>query len=181
MQPLYDVPQWFVLRDLKRSNAKAPAYKVLPELGFETFTPMQWVVKDNPKGGKTRRHLPFIPSLLFARSLKSDLDAVVDRTETLQYRFVKGAPQNTPMTVPADEMDRFIRAVTSSHDCTFYTPEEVTPDMIGRRVMIVGGPMDGLTGHLLKKRGSKKKRLILQLRDAIAASVEVAPEYIRIL
>lgn len=34
--------QWFVMRDLKRSNAKLPAYKLLREEQFEVFVPMKW-------------------------------------------------------------------------------------------------------------------------------------------
>ena len=33
---------WFVMRDLKRPNAKLPAYKFLAEQGLEVFTPMTW-------------------------------------------------------------------------------------------------------------------------------------------
>ena len=35
-------PQWFVMRDLKRGNAKQPAYKLLDELKIRFFTPMVW-------------------------------------------------------------------------------------------------------------------------------------------
>ena len=33
---------WYVMRDLKRSNAKLPAYKQLSDEHIEVFTPMQW-------------------------------------------------------------------------------------------------------------------------------------------
>lgn len=33
---------WFVMRDLKRPNAKEPAYKQLGELSIEVFTPLRW-------------------------------------------------------------------------------------------------------------------------------------------
>lgn len=165
--------QWFVLRDLKRPNSKTPAYKVLPELGFEVFTPMHWVVKDNHKGGKTRLYIPFIAGLLFANSVKSQLDEVIDKTETLQYRFVKGAAQNTPMVVPTQEMANFINAVTESQNCTYYSPEEITPDMFGKKVRVVGGFLDGTVGYLMKRQGSKKKRLLLTIKDTLVASVEI--------
>lgn len=35
---------WFVLRDLKRSNARHPAYRQLAEMGLRVFTPMHEVV-----------------------------------------------------------------------------------------------------------------------------------------
>ncbi len=171
--------QWFVLRDLKRRNSKNPAYKVLPELGFKVFTPMRWVLKDNPKGGKTRLYLPYIPSLLFVKSLKPELDKIVETTETLQYQYVKGAPKNTPMVVPMEEMMRFINAVTSAQSCIYYSPDEIGPEMIGKDVRIKGGPLDGCIGRLLKMRGSKKKRLIVELKGFIVAAVEVEPEYIQ--
>lgn len=173
--------QWFVLRDLKRPNSNTPAYKVLPEMGIEVFTPMHWVLKENQKGVKKRQYLPYIPSLLFALSTKSVLDRIVAKTETLQYQFVKGAPQNTPMVVPEDEMSRFIRATSSGGDCLYFTPEEIRPDMIGRNVIIKGGPLDGSQGRLLKITGTRKKRLIVGLRGFIVAAVEVAPEYIQLL
>lgn len=172
-------PQWFVLRDLKRPNSKNPAYKVLPAMGFETFTPMHWVLRNDASGGKRRLYLPFIPSMLFAKSVRSRLDGVVESTGTLQYRFVKGAAWNTPMTVPVEEMERFMRAVNSTLDCIYYTPTEITPDMLGREVMIVGGALDGTTGRLLKRKGSKRKRLVISLRDMLVASVEVEPDYIQ--
>lgn len=176
----YSEIRWFVLRDLKRSNAKNPAFKYLPSLGIEIFTPMHWVVRDTPGGGTARLHIPFIPSLLFARTSRRQLDPVVEDTPTLQYRYVKGAPQNTPMVVPAEEMSRFMEAVAATPGCLYYTPEEITPDMIGKDVIIKGGPLDGHTGRLLKMRGSKKKRLLVELRGIIIAAVEVTPEYIQL-
>lgn len=171
--------QWFVLRDLKRANSKTPAYKTLPDYGFETFTPMHWVIRDNPKGGKTRMFVPFIPNLLFAKSDRESLDEIVRKTETLQYRFVKGAPQNTPMTVPLSDMTRFIDAVSSSKECTYFSPDEISPEMLGRDVVIKGGALDGQIGKLLKMRGSKKKKLLIDLKGIIVAAVEVSPEYVQ--
>lgn len=174
-------PSWFVLRDLKRPNAKAPAYKSLPELGFETFTPMHWVMRNNPGGGQTRHYVPFIHGLLFAKSVRAQLDPVIDKTETLQYCFLKGL-QKTPMTVPTDEMERFIKAVTAEHSaCVYYSPADVTPDMIGKQVKIKGGAMDGAVGFLMKKRGSKKKRLMMQIKGLLVASVEITDGFIELI
>lgn len=176
-----ETPCWFVLRDLKRKNANNPAYKTLPDMGFETFTPMRWVLKDNIKGGKTRVDEPFIHGLLFAKALKSELDRVIDKTETLQYRFVKGL-QRTPMVVPTVEMERFINAVTFNHaDCIYYSPEDVKPEMFNKKVMIVGGGMDGATGYLLTKRGSNRKRLLLRLEGLLVASVEITDGFIQLI
>ncbi len=45
-----DQPKWYVMRDLKRANAKHPAYKILGEMNMKIFTPMVW--KLSVKQGK---------------------------------------------------------------------------------------------------------------------------------
>lgn len=142
---------------------------------------MHWVLKSKPQGGQAKVYVPFIHGLLFAKALKSELDTVIDKTETLQYRFVRGA-QSTPMVVPAHEMERFVKAVTSAKaDCEYFSPEDVTPEMLGRQVAIVGGAMDGTVGRLITKRGSKKKRLLVQIKGLLAASVEITDGFIQLL
>lgn len=44
---------WFVMRDLKRPNAKEPAYKQLGELNIKVFTPLRWHL--SIKKGKRER------------------------------------------------------------------------------------------------------------------------------
>ena len=84
--------QWFVMRDLKRSNAKLPAYKLLREEQFEVFVPMKWELV-NQNGIKVRRELPVFTDLLFVRATKEELDPIVEKTETIKmvvssYRIV---------------------------------------------------------------------------------------------
>lgn len=59
-----EVMRWFVMRDLKRGNAKNHAYKMLQGLKFDVFTPMKWHVATR-KGEKVREEIPVIPDLLF--------------------------------------------------------------------------------------------------------------------
>ena len=102
--------QWFVMRDLKRPNAKLPAYKELAKAGFRVFTPL--ITKVVEYAGKRKRvEVPFVQDLLFVFSEKETLDKVVARTDTLQYRFVKGAAYCSPMVVSVRDMERFIAAV----------------------------------------------------------------------
>ena len=57
----------------------------------------------------------------------------------------------------------------------------MTAAMCHRRVRIIGGNLDGYEGSLLTTRGSKKKRLLIELPMLLAAAVEVEPEYIQLL
>jgi transcription antitermination factor NusG len=53
--------------------------------------------------------------------------------------------------------------------------------MIGKMVRIIGGPMNGFTGHILSLRGARKRKVLVEIPNLIAAAVEVAPEYIEII
>lgn len=171
---------WFALRDLTRHNAKCPGYKLLGEKeGLEVFTPMhrRQTVRQGVRGWE---EVPFMQDLLFVRDTRGRLDPIIGKTETLQYRFVRGGYRK-PMTVPDEDMERFILAVRSSADPRYYRPEELTPEMYGRRVRIIGGSLDGYEGHLLSARGSKVRRLLVELPNYLTAAIEIQPELIEVL
>ena len=163
--------KWFVLRDLKRSNAIMPAFKQLDALNIEIFTPMTERIVLR-KGRKIKEKIPFIQDLLFAHSSKETLDPIIEKISTLQYRFVKGL-QHFPMVVSERDMDRFIHAVNTDNKPRFYAPEEITSAMCGRRVRIVGGALDNYDGFLQTTRGSKVKRLLIELPGLMTAGVEL--------
>lgn len=170
--------KWFVLRDLKRRNSLSPAYIELGQEGCEVFTPLKWEIAVKA-GRRIRRQVPVITDLLFARSAKQTLDKEIERIPTLQYRYRRGSTIHEPMTVRDADMDRFISAVRQSDNVLYYLPEEITPDMYGKEIEVIGGPLDGYRGRLLSMRGTRKRRLMVEIPDFLAAAVEVQPEYIQ--
>lgn len=174
-----DTPLWFVMRDLKRSNAKLPAYKMLSDMKIEIFTPMMWRIVIKQKK-RIPQKVPFMQDLLFVHATRDVLDPIVERVSTLQYRYLRDGFR-TPMTVSDTDMERFIRAVESADNPQFYTPRDILPSMIGKTVRIIGGPLNDYVGKLQKMQGSKVKRIFIELSNLLTASVEVQPEYIQIL
>ena len=171
--------RWFVMRDLKRANAKQQAYQILKEKNIEVFTPMKTrlcVVK----GEQIRKEVPCIPDLLFVHTTRETLDPIVENIPTLQYRWLRNKYRE-PMTVPDAEMERFIRAVHASALPKYYLSEEITPEMYNRPIRIVGGLLDGYEGMLLTTRGSKVKRLLVEIPHLLAVGVEVNPDYIQLI
>lgn len=174
-----DACQWYVMRDLTRPNAKLPAYKLLDGMNIRNFTPMVWKLMLN-HGKRERRQMPFIHDLLFVYASRSVLDSVVETTPMLQYRYLRGG-YKMPMTVRAADMQRFIHAVGLSSSPQYYRPDEVTPAMRNRRIRIIGGNLDGYEGSLITTRGSKVKRLLVEIPMLLAATVEVETEFIQLL
>lgn len=175
-----DKELWYVMRDLKRPNAKYPAYRQLQELGFEVFVPMKWLLTVK-HGKRVREKTPFIQDLLFVHTTCGKLDPIIRKTPTLQYRYARGDAFQNPMTVRETDMERFIHAVNASDDLTYYLPGELTPGMYGRAIRIVGGTLDGYKGKLLTVRGSKVKRLIVELQGFFSVGVKVESEYVQLL
>jgi len=171
--------RWFVLRDLKRANSKQPAYKLFEEKNVEYFTPMKskLVVV---KGKQVRKEVPCIPDLLFVHDTRETLDPIIEAHPTVQYRWLRNKFRE-PMVVSDAEMERFIHAVSVSGIPKYYLPEEITPAMLNRKIRIVGGPLDGYEGTLLTLRGSKVKRLLVEIPGLLLAGVEVNPDYIQFI
>lgn len=169
--------KWFVMRDLKRWNAQCPAYKQLQDLGITVFTPMIWKLIQI-HGKRIRKQVPFMQDMLFVFDSRQVIDPIVERVPTLQYRFLRGT-YCEPMTVRNEDMERFIKAVGLTENPRYYTPDELTPAMVGKKVRIIGGPLDNYEGRLQKMQGSRTKRLFVELPSLLAVSVEVNPEYIQ--
>jgi transcription antitermination factor NusG len=172
--------QWFAMRDLKRANALLPAYKQLAEAGMEVFTPIatRFTVKD---GKRIRVESPVMRDLLFVNESRQNLDPIVAKTPTLQYRFKKGGKQGEPIIVPAEDMAKFIGAVQSTNNPKFYSAEEIDPLLCGRKIRMIGGALDGYEGVLQTVRGSKTKHLIITLPSLLAVSVDINDEFIEVL
>lgn len=179
MTPTSETACWYVMRDLKRPNALLPAYKQLTDAGLEVFTPMRWNLKMR-HGRRVRECVPFIRDLLFVRETRTVLDPIVAKTPTLQYRYRRGGEYREPMIVEDSDMEIFIRAVSESLNPKYYRPEELLPSMYGRTVRVIGGALDGYEGRLLSVRGSRTKRLLVELPGFVTVAIETDFDYVQI-
>lgn len=172
--------RWFVMRDLKRANSKTPAWSVLADQGMEIFTPMKLHVRQ-VRGRKVKERRPVIQDLLFVHDTEQRVKAVADKIPTLQFRYVKGGKYCQPMVVRDSEMEHFIRVANGEAEPRFYSPDELTADMAGRRIKITAGVLEGLEGVLLTVRGSRKKQILVNIPDVLAASVAIDPDFIEFI
>ena len=176
--------RWYVLRDLARPNAKNPAYKQLqamPELAECVFIPMKQRVFME-FGERVVRFIPFMPDLVFVHKSKEELDPIVRKMELLQYRYVRGGNQFEALSVRAKDFEKFKEAVEQTDNVEYFSYDEVSPRLYGKHIRIVGGRLNGFEGRLMSKRGSKHKRLLIDLQECnLSAAVQVESEYIQLL
>lgn len=138
--------KWYALRDLKRPNGLRRAWEILrDEKNMEVFTPCKWALV-TVRGKRMPKKVAFIPDLLFVHETRKVLDPIVENTRTLQYRYRKYGAQNEPIVVPDADMERFIHAVNTSETPQYYLPEEITPQMYGAEVLVIGGALTAIAG-----------------------------------
>ena len=175
---------WYVLRDLARPNAKNPAYKQLqamPELAECVFIPMKQRVFME-FGKRVVRFIPFMPDLVFVHKSKEELDPIVRKMELLQYRYVRGGKQFEALSVRAKDFEKFKEAVEQTDNVEYFSYDEVSPRLYGKHIRIVGGRLNGFEGRLMSKRGSKHKRLLIDLQECnLSAAFQVESDYIQLL
>ncbi|MGN0281661.1 MAG: UpxY family transcription antiterminator [Prevotella sp.] len=175
---------WYVLRDLARPNAKNPAFKQLQELPCMkgcVFIPMKQQVFME-FGKHVVRSIPFMSDLIFVHKSRVVLDPIIQGFELLQYRYVRGGKQFEAMTVRHDDMEKFMKAVKEHEMVEYYSYDEVSPRLYGKQIRIIGGRLSGFEGRLMSKRGSKSKRLLIDLKECnLSAAIQVEAEYIQLL
>ena len=176
--------RWYVLRDLARPNAKKPAYKQLqamPEIKDSVFVPLKQHVFTE-LGKRVVRFIPYMPDLVFVHKSKKELDPIVRDIKLLQYRYVRGGKQFEVMSVRAEDFKKFKDAVEQTDNVEYFSYDEVSPRIYGKQIRIIGGRLNGFEGRLMSKRGSKFKRLLIDLKECnLSAAFHVESEYIQLM
>ena len=114
--------------------------------------------------------------------LREELAPIIRKINLLQYRYICGGKQYEAMTVRHSAMSRFMEAVKELDKVEYYSLDEVSPTLYGKEIEIVGGRLDGFRGRLMSRRGSKVKRLIIDLEECnLSAAIQVDSEYIKLL
>ena len=102
--------------------------------------------------------------------------------ELLQYRYVRGGKQFEAMSVRAEDFEKFKEAVEQTDNVEYFSYDEVSPRLYGKHIRIIGGRLNGFEGRLMGKKGSKFKRLLVDLRECnLSAAIQVESEFIQLM
>ena len=176
--------RWYVLRDLARPNAKNPAYKQLlemPEMADCVFVPLKQRVFVE-FGKRVVRSVPYMPDLVFVHKSREELDPIIRQMPLLQYRYVRGGKQYEAMSVRHQDFEKFREAVNQTDQVEYYSFDQVSPQMYGKQIRIIGGRLNGFEGRLMTKRGSRFKHLLIDLQECnLSAAILVESEFIQVL
>jgi transcription antitermination factor NusG len=173
-----DPKTWFPMRVTYQREMKVKAE--LDRLGIENFVPLRYKVVEAQNDGDTelRRVLvPAINNLIFVRSTQERVRELKRRNEVLEpLRYMMdhtATCEHTIMTVADREMENFMRVASRTDDSVMFLDDETIIGKEGRRVEIMGGAFEGVTGVI--RRVKRCKRVVVEIEGV--ASVAIA--YVR--
>lgn len=163
--PAEQQPAWYAL--YTRSRFEKKLMGELSERSVEVFLPMREILS-RWKDRKKRIWLPLFPGYIFVRHI----DTPANRYRILNVpgavRFVGFNAQATP--IPQDQIDGIRRFLESNLAVDPYPYIK-----IGRRVEVIAGPLKGIQGKLVQKKG--RFRFVIQvdlIRQAISVEIDAS-------
>ena len=170
-----DPKTWFPMRVTYQREMKVKAE--LDRLGIENFVPMRYKVVESQNGGDTelqRVLVPAISNLIFVRSTQERMSELKRRNEVLEpLRYMMdytASQEHAIMTVADGEMENFMRVASRTDDSVMFLDDETVLGKEGKRVEIMGGAFEGVTGVI--RRVKRCKRVIVEIEGV--ASVAIA-------
>ena len=173
-----DPKMWFPMRVTYQREMKVKAE--LDRLGIENFVPMRYKVVERQNDGdaELRRELvPAINNLIFVRSTQerlSELKQTNEVLEPLRYMMDRTASQeHAIMTVADREMENFMRVASRTDDSVMYLDDDTIVGKEGKRVEIMGGAFEGVTGVI--RRVKRCKRVVVEIEGVASVAIAYVP------
>ena len=173
-----DPKTWFPMRVTYQREMKVKAE--LDRLEIENFVPMKYRITELQNDGESelRRVLvPAINNLIFVRSSQermSELKMTNEVLEPLRYMMDQTAVEpHTIMTVPDKQMENFMRVASVTDDSVMFLDETTIVGKEGKRVEIMGGPFEGVTGVI--RRVKRCKRVVVELEGITCVAIAFVP------
>ena len=173
-----DPKTWFPMRVTYQREMKVKAG--LDRLGIENFVPMRYKVVESQNDGDSelRRVLvPAISNLIFVRSTQERLSELKRRNKVLEpLRYMMdhtAAGEHTIMTVADREMENFMRVASRTDDSVMFLDNETVLGKEGKRVEIMGGAFEGVTGVI--RRVKRCKRVVVEIEGVASVAITWVP------
>jgi transcription antitermination factor NusG len=165
LTPSLEQAAWYAL--YTRSRFEKKLMSELADRSIEVFLPMREVLS-RWKDRKKKIWLPLFPGYIFVHQV----DTPANRYRVLNVpgavRFVGFNSQTVP--IPQEQIDGVRRFLESSLMVDPYPYMQ-----IGRRVEVIAGPLKGIQGKLVQKRG--RFRFVLQvdlIRQAVSVEIDAS-------
>ena len=170
-----DPRTWFPMRVTYQRELTVKAE--LDRLGIGNFLPMTYKLVGSDTDNPHRELVPAINNLIFVHSTRdqiSHLKLSNDKLNPLRYMLDYTAEEvHKIMTVPDKQMENFMRVASRTDDSVMFLDEESVIGKVGKRVEIMGGAFEGVTGVI--RRVKRCKRVVVELEGIASVAIAFVP------
>jgi hypothetical protein len=149
----------------------------LDRLGIENFVPMTYKVMDAETDSPHRELMPAINNLIFVHSTQKRISELKMKNEVLEpLRYMMdhtSGKESEIMTVPDRQMENFMRVASMTDDSVMFLDNETIVGKEGKRVKIMGGAFEGVTGVI--RRIKRCKRVVVELEGIASVAIAYVP------
>lgn len=174
---------WYVLKTIFSRETKVK--QLLEKKNIKTFIPMQYKIRQK-EGKKIKVLEPAIRDLIFVYAQKTDIEQF-KKELSINYGFEayfltrKNGLKRVIETVPEKQMHDFITVANQMQgNALYFHPEELELNK-GTKVRVIGGYFDGIEGVLLKVKGKRCKRIIIEIPGVAIATSYIEPDLIEVI
>ncbi len=176
-----DTPMWFAMQATRKREFLAQ--EILKKDDIDSFIPIHSVpVVRN--GRKKLERVPVISNLLFVYAPKSYMRDIKSKIPYIQFKYRTEGGVYYPITVPAKQMDDFIKLYNSTDQekIMFFTPNDPAVS-VGKRVRIHkhGGDLDGVEGVLVTITGKRNRKLAISIGALTTIVTDVNSDLIEVI
>lgn len=168
---------WFVLKAGRRERK---AVELLVADAMEHYLPTH-IVAEERHGKRQLVERPLISNMLLVNAPYEKVNAFVRKNDFIHFAFRRTDTGYAILEVPDDEVQAFRQAVEEmADDLRYYVPEDIFIKR-GTRVRIVGGPLNGKEGVILRDKAEGRPEFVISFAFLGALATHISPEYIQIL
>ncbi len=158
-------PAWYAL--YTRSRFEKKLLLELTDRSLEVFLPMREVLS-RWKDRKKRIWLPLFPGYIFVNHVDTPENRyrILNIPGAVRFVGIEGRPEPVPVE-QIDAVRRFLEASIAVDPYPYL--------QVGQRVEVIAGPLKGIIGILVQKRG--KFRFVLQvdlIRQAVSVEIDAS-------
>ena len=155
---------WYPLR--VTYNRELKVKEDLDARGVTNFVPMQY--RREERGGvMVKRLVPSVHNLIFVKMKPSQM-VEYKKTTALPIRYIMNREKHVPITVPAPEMENFIRVAGTYDEKLIYLTPDPGDFSEGERVRIIGGEFAGAEGIFVRIK--RDRRVLISIPGVVAVA-----------
>ena len=172
---------WYAMRAYKNELRAEEAIRSISSL--ECFVAKRYELRTY-HGKKVRKLVPLIPSLVFVRGVKQDIQRLKQRFQYFQYIGSSfGGEKFRALTVPDHQMKDFIKVAQEYESDVQYISTSEVALAKGTRVKVIGGIFDGIEGVVLYDKTRNSTKVVVSLPESLGSisTADISPELLEVI